>query len=67
MYRNVYIPNRYLNNMRLQSQVSRKVGDTEYKKFWVVLPEKLLKKLGWKVGQELEAEIKGDKLAIEKD
>ena len=53
--------------MRLQSQVSRKVGDTEYKKFWVVLPEKLLKKLGWKVGQELEAEIKGDKLIIERE
>lgn len=53
--------------MRLQSQVSRKVGDTEYKKSWIVIPEKLLKKLGWKTGQELEAEIKGNKLVIEKD
>ncbi len=53
--------------MRLQSQVSRKYGDVEYKKFWIVIPEKLLKKLGWKSGQELEVEVKGDKLIIEKD
>jgi len=53
--------------MKLQSQVSRKVGDTEYKKFWIVIPEKLLKELGWKAGTELEAKIKKDKLVIEKD
>ena len=53
--------------MKLQSQVSRKVGDTEYTKFWVVIPQKLIKKLGWKSGTELEAEIKGDKLVIEED
>lgn len=52
--------------MKLQSQVSRKVGNKEYRKFWIVIPEKLLKKLGWKTGQELEAEIKGNKLVIEK-
>jgi len=52
--------------MKLQSQVSRKIGDTEYKKFWVVISEKLLKKLGWKTGQELKADIKGNKLIIEK-
>jgi len=53
--------------MRLQSQVSRKYGDTEYKKFWIVIPQKLIKKLGWKSGTELEAEVKGDKLIIERD
>jgi len=52
--------------MKLQSQVSRKVGDTEYKKFWVVISQEILKKLGWKSGQELEGEVKGDKLVIEK-
>ncbi len=56
--------NRYLNNMKLQSQVSRKYGDKEYRKFWIVIPEKLLKKLGWKTGEELKAEIKGNKLVI---
>ena len=53
--------------MKLQSQVSRKVGDTEYTKFWVVIPQKLIKKLGWRTGQDLEAEIKKNKLVIEKD
>lgn len=53
--------------MKLQSQVSRKVGDKEYRKFWIVIPEKLLKKLGWKTGQELKGDVKGDKLVIEGD
>ena len=53
--------------MKLQSQVTGKVGDTKYKKFWIVIPEKLFKKLSWKAGTELEAEVKGDKLVIEKD
>ncbi len=51
--------------MKLQSQVSRKVGDTEYKKSWIVIPNKLLELLKWESGQELEGEIKGNKLIIE--
>jgi len=51
--------------MKLQSQVSRKVGDTEYKKSWVVIPNKLLESLKWESGQELEGEIRGNKLIIE--
>jgi bifunctional DNA-binding transcriptional regulator/antitoxin component of YhaV-PrlF toxin-antitoxin module len=53
--------------MKLQSQVSRKIGDTEYTKFWVIIPQRIIRKLGWKSGQELEMEIKGNKLVIEKD
>ena len=53
--------------MKLQSQVSRKYGDTEYKKSWIVISQKLLKKVGWKSGQELKAETKEGKLIIEKD
>jgi bifunctional DNA-binding transcriptional regulator/antitoxin component of YhaV-PrlF toxin-antitoxin module len=52
--------------MKLQSQVSRKYGDTEYKKSWIVISQELLKKLGWKSGQELEGEVKEDKLIIKK-
>ncbi len=52
--------------MKLQSQTSRKYRDTEYKKSWIVLSNKLLKLLGWKTGQELEAEVKDGKLIIEK-
>ena len=53
--------------MRLQSQISREYKGTKYEKFWVVLPSKVVEKLGWRSGQDLEAEVKGDKLVIEKD
>ncbi|MBI2546506.1 AbrB/MazE/SpoVT family DNA-binding domain-containing protein [Candidatus Woesearchaeota archaeon] len=53
--------------MKLQSQTSRVYKGKKYEKFWIVLPSKLIEKLGWKSGQELEAEVKGDKLIIEKD
>jgi len=52
--------------MKLQSQTSRKYGNTEYKKSWIVISNKLLKLLGWKTGQELDAEVKEGKLIIEK-
>ena len=53
--------------MRLQKQLSRKYGDTEYAKYVIVVPPKLIKKLGWKDSEELVAEVKKDKLIIEKD
>lgn len=53
--------------MRLLSQISREYKDQKYEKFWIVIPSKLIDKLGWKKGQDLEAEVKGDKLVIEKD
>ena len=53
--------------MRLLSQISREYKGTKYEKFWVVIPYNLIEKLGWRKGQDLEAEVKGDKLVIEKD
>lgn len=53
--------------MKLLSQVSRQYKDTEYRKYWVIVPSKLIEKLGWETGQELEAEVKDGKLVIEKD
>lgn len=52
--------------MKLQSQVSRKVGETEYIKSWVVIPNKILELLKWKSGQELDGEVKDNKLIIKK-
>ena len=52
--------------MRLQSQISRKYKEKKYKKFWIVIPKKILEKLGWKSGQELESNVKKNKLIIEK-
>ncbi|MBU0758486.1 MAG: AbrB/MazE/SpoVT family DNA-binding domain-containing protein [Nanoarchaeota archaeon] len=53
--------------MKLLGQVSRKYGDKEYLKHWVVVPSKLIEKLGWKAGDELEVEMDDDKLVIKKD
>ncbi|MBI2549860.1 AbrB/MazE/SpoVT family DNA-binding domain-containing protein [Candidatus Woesearchaeota archaeon] len=53
--------------MRLLSQKSREYKGKDYHKFWIVIPNKLIEKLGWKQGDELEAEEKNDKLVIEKD
>ena len=64
-----FINNRYLIIiiMKLQNHISRKVGDKEYTKSWVVIPNEILKELGWESGQELKAEVKKDKLVIEKE
>jgi bifunctional DNA-binding transcriptional regulator/antitoxin component of YhaV-PrlF toxin-antitoxin module len=53
--------------MRLLGQTSRVYKGTEYKKHWIVIPNSLVKKLGWKVGQELEADVKDKKLVVKKD
>lgn len=52
--------------MRLLSQTSRKYKETEYKKFWVIVPNDLIEKLGWKTGDELGAESKDGKLIIKR-
>ena len=43
--------------MKLQKQISRKVGDKEYAKYVLVISSEVVKKVGWKVGQEIEAQI----------
>ncbi len=53
--------------MKLQSQISREYKGEKYEKSWIVVPQSLLKKLGWKSGQELKAEIQDKKLIIEKE
>ena len=52
--------------MRLIPQKSRVYKGKAYYKFFIVIPSKIIKKLGWKGGEELEAETKKDKLIIEK-
>jgi len=52
--------------MRLQKQLSRKVGEVEYAKWVVVVPPRMIKELKWKEGQEIDAEIKENKLVIKK-
>lgn len=52
--------------MRLQKQLSRKIGNTEYAKYVTVIPPQTVKELGWKDGEDLEPEIKNGKLIIKK-
>ena len=52
--------------MKLQKQLSRKVGDVEYAKWVLVIPPNIIEKLKWKEGQELKAEIKENRLVVKK-
>jgi len=42
-------------NVKLQKRFNRRVGDKEYSKWVVVLPDNEVSRLGWKEGIELEA------------
>ena len=44
--------------MKLQKQLSRKIGNVIYSKWVITVPSKKIKEVGWKEGQELEAKIK---------
>jgi len=50
--------------MKLQKQVSRRIEETEYAKFVVVIPPDRVERLGWKEGQELDSQVQGQKLVI---
>ena len=53
--------------MKLLSQRHSKYKNKIYKKFWIIIPNKLIEKLGWKEGTELNADLKNEKLVIEKE
>lgn len=50
--------------MKLQKQLSRKVGNKEYAKWVVTIPPKEVQKLGWKEGQELGYDSHTGKLIL---
>lgn len=51
--------------MRLIKQHGRKYGNKDYFKYIIVIPNKLIAKLRWKGGEDLEAKERGGKLMIE--
>jgi antitoxin component of MazEF toxin-antitoxin module len=53
-------------NLKLQKQLSRKVGDKKYPKWMIAIPPKQIEALGWNEGQSLEGEIADQKLVIKK-
>lgn len=50
--------------MKLQKQLSRKVGNEEYAKWVVVIPPNKIKEAGWKEGVELDVTVKDGKIVI---
>ncbi len=51
-------------NLRLQKQLSRKVGEKEYPKYVITISPKQIEKLGWREGQDLDGKIRQGKLII---
>lgn len=50
--------------MRLQKQLSKKVGTKEYPKWVVVIPPEKVSEIGWKEGIELDIDIKDGKIIL---
>ena len=53
--------------MKLIKQHGRKYKESNYYKFIVVIPNKIIEKLGWKGGEELNADLKKGKIIIQKE
>jgi hypothetical protein len=45
----------YISYLKLQKRFNRKVGNKEYSKWIVILPDALVTELDWKEGMQLEA------------
>ena len=52
--------------MQLQKQLNRVVNDKEYAKYLLVIPPEAVEQLKWKVGEELEHEVKDQTLIVRK-
>ena len=53
--------------MKLQKQLSRKVGSKEYPKWVVIVPPKKIEALGWGEGECLESEVRGQELIVRRE
>ena len=53
--------------MRLQKQLSRKVGNKEYPKWVITIPPKQIKTLGWTEGEFLGSEVSNQGLVIRRE
>jgi antitoxin component of MazEF toxin-antitoxin module len=51
--------------MRLQKQLSRKVGEKEYPKYVMTIPPNCVERLGWQQGVNLEVIVKDNKLIVQ--
>jgi bifunctional DNA-binding transcriptional regulator/antitoxin component of YhaV-PrlF toxin-antitoxin module len=51
--------------MKLQKQVAYKYKDKIHYKYVIVVPERIIRELGWKDGQELTLNVLDSRLTIE--
>ena len=66
-YQNTYILWVPTKTMKLSGQQHFEREGKKYEKFWITIPKKIVEKLGWKKGQELNADVKNSKLIIQKE
>ena len=50
--------------MKLQKQLSRKVGEKKYPKWVLVIPPEVIEKSGFKVGNEIKAKVKKGEIKL---
>jgi len=53
-----------IRDMKLQKQLSRRVGTAEYAKWVVVIPPEKIQEAGWKEGVDLDVTVKDGKITI---
>ncbi len=64
MYLKVYKIINPLDYMKLQKQMSRRVGEIVYPKWVVVIPPEKIEELKWKEGEDLEVVIKNNRITL---
>jgi bifunctional DNA-binding transcriptional regulator/antitoxin component of YhaV-PrlF toxin-antitoxin module len=52
--------------MKIQKQLSKKIGEKSYHKYVIVLPEEIIEKSGFKEGDELKADVKKGEVRLRK-
>lgn len=50
--------------MQLQKRLSRKIGNKVYYKWIITINPSIIKKLGWKERENLQAKVSGSKLIV---
>ena len=53
-----------MRGVKLQDELNRRVGDKEYRKWFVNLSKEHVERLQWAKGQELDVRIRGRTLTL---
>mgnify|MGYP006304323551 CR=1 FL=1 len=53
-----------VGSVKLQKHLAMERGDKKYYKYELVLPSGKVKEVGWEEGEDLEAEVRGEKLVL---